>query len=178
VLAMIILCFFVIVRFRPFAAKNTGQPKTLAQLRLQPLIGRGQQVTLADLTGRVVLINFWEARSSQSREALPHIAAIEKQFRDSPAFRLLAVSCSRHAKGELRLLREDTRAALEEDNVDLPMYGDPGGVSRAAVEEAIGLSGYPTTLILDRRGGIRGVWTGPAGKDELAELITRLLEEQ
>jgi thiol-disulfide isomerase/thioredoxin len=179
VLAMIVLCFFVIVRFRPFARNNTGEGQTLSQLRLQPLTGQGQPVTLADLTGRVVLINFWEARSSLSREALPHMAAIEKQFRGQPAFRLLAVSCDRRVKEDFRQLREHTRAALEEKNVDLPTYGDPGGVSRSAVEEAVGLSGYPTTLILDRWGRIRRAWTGfqPGVETEMRQLITQLLDE-
>ena len=104
VLAMIVLCFFVIVRFRPFAKDNTDEGRTLSQLRLQPLTGQGQPVTLADLTGRVVLINFWEARSSLSREALPYMAAIEKQFRSRRGFRLLAVSCDRRAKEDFREL--------------------------------------------------------------------------
>ena len=179
VLAMIVLCFFVIVRFRPFAARNTGEGKTLTQLSLQPLTGEGETLRLADLTGRVVLISFWETRSSLSREALPHLAAIERQFRGQPAFRLLAVSCGQSAKEDFRLLRENTRAVLEEKNVDLATYADPGGVSRSAVEQAVGLSGYPTTLIIDRRGRIRRAWTGfqPGVETEMQQLIVRLLSE-
>ena len=179
VLAMIVLCFFVIVRFRPFAARSTGEGKTLAQLRLQPLTGEGQPVRLADLTGRVVLINFWETGSSPSREALPHLAAIERQFRGRPAFKLLSVSCGRRAKENFRLLREKTQATLEEENIDLATYADPGGVSRSAVEQAVGLSGYPTTLIIDRRGRIRRAWTGfqPGVETEMQQLIIRLLDE-
>ena len=179
VLAMIVLCFFVIVRFRPFAARSTGEGKTLTQLSLQPLTGEGQPVRLADLTGRVVLINFWETGSSPSREALPHLAAIERQFRGRPAFRLLAVSCGQSAKEDFRLLRENTRAVLAEKNVDLPTYADPGGVSRSAVEQAVGLGGYPTTLIIDRRGRIRRAWTGfrPGVETEMQQLIIQLLNE-
>lgn len=179
VLAMIVLCFFVIVRFRPFAARNTGEGKRLTQLSLQPLTGEGQPVGLADLTGRVVLINFWETGSKPSREALPHLAAIERKFRGRPAFKLLSVSCGRRAKENFRLLREKTRATLEEENVDLATYADPGGVSRSAVEQAVGLGGYPTTLIIDRRGRIRRAWTGfqPGVETEMQQLIVRLLSE-
>lgn len=179
VLAMIVLCFFVIVRFRPFAAQTTGESKTLTQLRLQPLTGGGQPVTLNDLTGRVLLINFWQTGSSPSREALPHLAAIEKQFRGQPAFRLLSVSCGRRAKEDFRILRQNTREVLEKLKVDLPQYADPGGISRSAVDEAVGLSDYPTTLILDRRGRIRKTWTGyqPGIEAEMQQLIPRLLDE-
>ncbi len=179
VLAMIILCFFVIVRFRPFAARTTGESKTLTQLRLQPLTGGGQPVTLNDLTGRVLLINFWQTGSSPSREALPHLAAIEKQFRGRSAFRLFSVSCGRRAKEDFRPLRRNTQEVLEKLNLDFPQYADPGGISRSAVDEAVGLSGYPTTLILDRRGRIRRTWTGyqPGIEAEMQQLIRQLLDE-
>ena len=179
VLAMIILCFFVIVQFRPFASRNTGEVKTLSDLGLQPLTGQGQPVKLADLTGRVVLLNFWEPQSSASRKALPQLAAVERQFRGRSAFRLLSVSCRESAKEDFRTLRKSTRAALEKKNVDFPTYGDAGGVSRSAVDQAIGLSDYPTTLILDRQGRIRGAWTGfqPEVKAEMQQLVARLLDE-
>jgi hypothetical protein len=180
VLAMLVLCFFVIIRFRPFAAPNPGQGKTLARLQLQPLTGEGPAVRLADLTGRVVLISFWETGSSQSRNALPHFAALERQFRGWPAFRFLAVACARRAKEDYGSLRRDTRALLEEKHLDVLTYADLGGVSRSAVEQAVGLSGYPTTLILDRAGRIRGRWTGyqPGAESEMRQLISRLLSER
>jgi peroxiredoxin len=177
---MIVLCFFLIVRFRPFAARNPAEGKTLPQLRLQPLTFEGQPVELADLTGRVVLINFWETASSPSRQALPHLAAIEEHFRGRPAFKFLSVACGRRTMEDYRTLRRDTRAVIEQEHLDLPTYADPGGVSRSAAQQAVGLSGYPLTLLLDRAGRIRKVWTGfqPGVETEMQQLITRLLEEQ
>lgn len=179
VLAMIILCFFVIVRFRPFAAQSTGEANTLPELRLRPLTGGGRPVTLADLTGRVVLINFWQAGSSPSGQQLSHLAAIRNEFRGQPAFRLLAVSCPRHAKEDLRELRENTREFLREKKVDLPVYADPGGISRSAVDQVVGLSRYPTTLVVDRWGHVRRAWVGyqPGHEAEIRQLVARLLEE-
>jgi peroxiredoxin len=180
VMAMIVLCFFVIVRFRPFAAQNATEGKTLTQLQLQPLTFEGPTLRLADLTGRVVLITFWETTSSLSRQELPHLAALKQHFRGRPAFKLLAVSCGRRAKEDVRLLRKETRAVLERENVELPIYADLGGLSRSAVQQAVGLSTYPTTLILDRGGQIRRAWTGfqPGFETEMQQLITQLLEEQ
>ena len=180
VLAMIVLCFFVIVRFRPFAAKNAGEGKPLAELRLQPLSFAGPPVELADLAGRVVLVNFWETGSSPSRQALPHLAAVEKHFRGRPAFKFLSVACGRHTMEDYPTLRRDTRAVMEQEHLDLPTYADPGGISRSAVHQAVGLSGYPVTLILDRAGRIRKAWVGfqPGVETEMQQLITQLLEEQ
>jgi thiol-disulfide isomerase/thioredoxin len=179
VLAMIVLCFFVIVRFRPFTARDAGQGKTLAELRLQPLSFEGQPVELPELTGRVVLISFWETGSSASRQALPHLAAVEKQFRGQPAFKLYSVACGRRTMEDYPTLRRDARQVMQQERLDLPIYADPGGISRSAVQQAVGLSGYPVTLLLDRVGRIRKAWTGlqPGAEAEMQQLIAQLLEE-
>jgi len=56
---------------------------------------------------------------------------------------------------------------------------DPGQISRQAVDEAVGFQGYPTTLLLDRRGEIRGLWSGfrPGDEAEMRQLIVQLLKE-
>jgi hypothetical protein len=180
VLAMIVLCFFVIVRFRPFAARDAGQGKTLTELRLQPLSFQGQPVQLRDLTGRVVLMSFWETGSSASQQALPHLAAVEKQFRGQPAFKLYSVACGRRTMEDYPTLRRDARQVMQEEHLDLPIYADPGGISRSAIQQAVGLSGYPVTLLLDRAGRIRQAWTGlqPGVETEMQQLVAQLLEEQ
>ncbi len=179
VLAMIVLCFFLIVRFRPFAARDGGEGKTLAQVRLQPLVTQGQPIGLDDLTGRVVLMVFWEPGDSLSRDALSRVAALERQFGARPALKFLPISCSRSAREDVRRLRGRTREVLRVERLDVPTYSDPGGVTRSAVDEAVGLSGYPTTLILDREGRIRKAWTGfePGVEAEMRQLLTELLDE-
>jgi len=63
--------------------------------------------------------------------------------------------------------------------VDLPTYADPRSVARAAVDAVAGFDGYPTTLILDRQGVIRGVWVGyaPGAERQMQRLIEQLLAE-
>jgi hypothetical protein len=179
VLAMIVLCFVLIVRFRPFAARDGAEGKTLAQVRLQPLVTQGQPVGLEDLTGRVVLLVFWEPDAALSRDAFSQVAALERQFRGRPTLRFLPVSCSRSAREDVRRLRGRTREVLRAERLEVPTYSDPGGVTRSAVDEAVGLSGYPTTLILDRQGRIRKAWTGfePGIEAEMRQLLTKLLDE-
>ena len=79
---------------------------------------------------------------------------------------------------DLEELRADTAALLALKDVDMPTYADPEQVSRRAVDEVIGFQGYPTTLILDRQGVIRGVWDGVASAHQLETLIDRLDEEK
>lgn len=183
VLAMIVLCFFVIVRFRPFSARNpqrgSGVGRSLPGLKLQPLRDGLKPVTLADLTGRVVVLNFWDPSSSRSPDRLGEIARLQSEFQDHSAFKSLSVSCPEDAEDDLSVLRYHTRKVLRKTGVEPSIYADRDGVSRSAVDQVVGLGELPTTLILDRRGRIRGVWTGfrRGAEDEMRKLIAVLLAE-
>ena len=184
VLTVIVLCFFLIICFgpsdRPHVQQQAGIGKRLPQLELWPLSGGGQPVTLSDLTGRVVVLSFWETWSSQCREQLPHLADIHGEFGGQPAFKLLAVSCGRTAKEDLGTFRDGTEALLQQQNLKLPIYTDPGGVSHSAVDQVVGFNQIPTTLILDRQGRIRGVWAGfrPGFVRAMRQLVAQLLAEE
>jgi len=183
ILAFAILCLLVMIHFQRLGSTSPqgapGLGKTLAKLELEPLTGSAQPVTLADLGGRVVLLNFWGTWCGPCRTELSHLADIERRFRDQPAFKLLAVSCGRGPQEDLAALDYDTRTFLQQANIDMPTYSDPGQISRQAVAEAVGFPGYPTTLLLDRRGEIRGLWSGfrPGDEAEMRQLIVQLLKE-
>ncbi|HUT10967.1 MAG TPA: TlpA disulfide reductase family protein [Thermoguttaceae bacterium] len=183
VLAMLVLCFYLIVQFRPFGSpgpqEHSGVGQRLPDLDLRPLTGTDEPVTLADLTGRVVLINFWGTWSSPSVEQLRHLAQIQEQARGNPALKVLAVSCGHGRMTSVSQLRHETEVLLEKEQIRIPTYADSGEVSRSAIESVVGLDDLPTTLILDRYGRVRSVWIGfEAGMEaEMRQLITQLLNE-
>jgi thiol-disulfide isomerase/thioredoxin len=159
---------------------HRGVGRGLQQLELYPLTVKGEVLTLPDLRGRIVLLNFWGTWCPPCREELPHIAAIERKFRGQNSFRLLAVSCGRGVQENVEQLRADTKAYLDQQNIDLPAYADPNFISRNAVNEASRFEGYPTTLLLDRQGVIRSMWVGYrlGVEAEMEEQIDRVLAEQ
>ena len=77
------------------------------------------------------------------------------------------------------MLDYDTRVFLRQANIDMPTYADPGGATRRAAADAVGLEHLPTTLVLDRQGAIRGAWSGARSGDErqIRQLIGQLLAE-
>jgi thiol-disulfide isomerase/thioredoxin len=180
--AVVGLCLAVYLRtFGSFGPTSAGgEAEKLARLRLQPLADAGQPVLLDDLSGRVVLLHFWGTWCNPCRIDLSHVADIERQHRDRTDFRVLAVSCGRGVAEDLGELDYETRVFLQQANIDMPVYADPGQVTRRAVDEAVGFEGYPTTILLDRRGNIRRVWHGPQGEGarELPELVGELLREK
>jgi cytochrome c biogenesis protein CcmG, thiol:disulfide interchange protein DsbE len=168
-------------RTAPSPETHPGVGKVLPHLELLPLTGDQPTVSQADLAGRVTLLNFWGTWCPPCREELPHLAKLRQRYAGREAFRLLAVSCPAAGQPDDRQsLRETTAALLKRLNVDLPTYYDPDAATRNALDRAIGFDGYPTTLLLDRKGTIRAVWVGywPGVETEMERLIGALLEEE
>ena len=153
--------------------------KTLPDLDLMPITATENPVTMADLSGRVVLINFWATWCPPCRVELPEIAEIGDKFKDDSDFLLLPVSCG--DDNQFQLLT-DSLQLLRQLDLDMPCYADPNGVTRQAFASVVGTNrlSLPTTLILDRKGVIRGVWIGfrPGQNKKIQELITSLLAEK
>lgn len=166
------------------SAQEGGSPadgKTLGRVELKALGGAGESVSLEDLKGRVVLLNFWGTWCPPCRIELPHIAEIHQRFAARGDFRLLSVSCGPSPDRETyESLQDDTRDYLAENQLELPTYADLGGTTRQAVDEAVGFQGYPTTLLLDRQGVIRQTWVGysPGVEKEIERKIEQLLAEK
>lgn len=149
-----------------------------ARLDLEPLTGDVEAVTLDDVAGQVVMVNFWGTWCPPCVAELPEIAKIQRKYRQNRDFRLLAVSCGRGVREDMGQLRAATAALLDEQGIDMPTYADPEQTTRVAFYEAGGFEGfYPTTLMLDRSSTIRAVWVGIADADELEQRITKLLRE-
>ena len=77
-------------------------------------------------------------------------------------------------------LRATTTQFLDSLHVSFPVFADLEQITRSAVAEASEENGfsYPTTLILDRDGVIRGVWQGyrEGIDEEMRRTISSLLD--
>ncbi|MHB1036736.1 MAG: TlpA family protein disulfide reductase [Pirellulales bacterium] len=154
----------------------------LTRVDLQPLTGEAKPVTLADLAGKVTLINFWGTWCPPCRMEFPRLVPIYDEFRARSDFRFLSVSSGTELtepEADVNALRQDTLAFLFQVRLDVPTYTDADGRTRQAINAAGGFEGYPTTLVLDRKSIIRGAWAGyePGLEQEMRDLVVKLLEE-
>ena len=156
----------------------------LPYLRLEPLTGDSNAVTLDDLLGRVTLINYWGTWCPPCRREFPQIVGLADTFGKRDDFRLYAVSCGETETDENpNDLRAETEQFLAAKKFVLPTYSDQNAASRRALTATLSPEqhgfGYPTTLVLDRQAVIRGLWQGydPTAADEMAALIEKLLGE-
>lgn len=164
---------------RDLGNDQTAVGHSLPDLRLEPLTGDGRPVRLNDLTGKVVLLDFWGPWCGPCRAELPHIAALADKYRNRADFKLLAVSCG-EGGDDGPSLRHDTETFLQDGNLEIATYSDTEGYTRREASMVGGFEGaFPTTLVLDRQGVIRGKWLGyePGVERRIGELVAKLLAE-
>ncbi|MCH8036380.1 MAG: TlpA family protein disulfide reductase [Proteobacteria bacterium] len=105
--------------------------------------------------GRVVLLNFWATWCAPCIREMPSLDRLQAALEDR-GLAVLAVSIDRGGTEVIRPFAE--RLGLER----LGLYHDAKG----ALFRAFGVTGLPTTFLIDRRGRIVGAYPGPAEWDE------------
>lgn len=124
----------------------------------------GRPVTLSQLRGRVVVLNFWASWCPSCQAEARDFAEFARRYRDRG---VVVVGVN---------LREDAaavRAFAESNAIDYPLLLDPD----AAVGRAYQVVGIPTTLFLDAGGGIRGRHVGVLNAAQLADYVIPLLAD-
>jgi len=151
----------------------------LPNLELGPLTGDLTPVDLKSLEGKVALVNIWGTWCPPCCAELPHIAELAQYYRNRPDVRILPVSSSggSDSESEVASLRANTQAFLTQNNLSVSTYVDVDGRTRRAMTEVGGFRGsFPTTIVIDKQGIIRGHWQGysPSVIDEMRRLIDQL----
>ena len=161
-------------------ASHPAAGQRLPAIALQGLARGTPNVSNSDLLGSVTLINFWAPWCYPCREELPHLMAIDSDLK-GPDFQLLPVLASDGSDDDLEDLGEQAEAFMRDAGLKLRPYADQQGKTRLALarvgafEESI-----PATIVVDRRGIIRGVWTGyqPGDERDVKALAAKLLAER
>lgn len=181
VVAALVVVMVIWPLMQPRDEPNRSQAvgRALPRLELVRLTGGEGRITLADLAGKVALINFWGVWCPPCREELPHIAELYQHYAQRDDVAILAVSCPRGLNEEMETLRKETERHLQANRLDLPTHADPGQVTRLAFDELERFAGYPTTILLDREGIVRAVWVGyrPGVERDMRRQIDSLLAQ-
>lgn len=117
-------------------------------------------VSLAALSGKPVVMNFFASWCAKCARELPAFQAVAQETGGEVAFVGIDHLDSRRAAQEL----------LEQTGVDFPAGYDPDGT----VARAYGLRGMPTTVFISARGHILERRTGEMSGAELRQTIERL----
>ena len=119
------------------------------------------RVSLAELRGTPVVLNFWASWCIPCKEEAPFLAASARAHRRDVAFLGL----------DIQDFTSDARHFLNKLDVPYPSVRESGDKTHSAY----GLTGVPETYYIDGRGRIVGHATGAVSREELERDIAPLL---
>ena len=156
---------------RQRALRYISQPE-LARARMAPAFAvttiDGQRVSLDDLKGKVVLMDFWATWCQPCREALPHVRDIAKKFQDQP-FVVLSVSVDTDEQKWKDFVAKNGMTWLQSRDA-----GFTGPIARMFSVESI-----PHTFTIDADGVLQDEHIGDAAiEGKLKKLVARARELQ
>jgi thiol-disulfide isomerase/thioredoxin len=136
-----------------------------------------KKVTQADLTGKVVMIDFWATWCGPCLKELPEVQKmIDDYAREKKAVAVIAVS-EDDDPSELPELRKLVEKTLEEKKLLKLLQGPVSMVAldpTRTVGEAFKVEALPTVVLLDSRGVVRAAHVG--GKENIREILTREID--
>ncbi len=124
----------------------------------------GDQITLSDLRGQVVVINFWASWCPPCRDEAPYLEATWRKYRDQGVV-FIGV--------DYLDTEPEALTYIEEFNITYPNGPDLGTL----ISQAYRIQGVPETFFVAKDGTLRGVKVGPLVPPELEEKIMALLAE-
>jgi thiol-disulfide isomerase/thioredoxin len=128
----------------------------------------GQHISLDELQGKVVLIDFWATGCAPCREALPHVKEIAKKFAGQP---LIVLSVSVDSD------EQKWKEFVAQNEMTWPQYFDHGFAG--SVAKSFGVRAIPHTFTIDADGIQQDEHIGDAAiEGKLKKLIKRAQEKQ
>lgn len=136
-------------------------------------------VKLADLRGRVVLLDFWATWCAPCRFTMPKLKTLHERFKKDG---LVVVGLTQFfgREGKNVLTQAEELAFLRNYKKELKLPYPFAVALNSDNDERYGVHSIPTAFLIDRRGRVRYIAVGAsnAHDEEMADTITRLLAEQ
>jgi cytochrome c biogenesis protein CcmG, thiol:disulfide interchange protein DsbE len=152
-------------------ALATGDRPQAPELTLPVLVSgpglplAGQQASLSDLRGKVVLLNLWASWCGPCKEEAPVLEAVWNRYRAKGVV-VLGI--------DIQDLTQDALAFIEEYRLTYPSLRDGSDDSKTALEA----TGVPETYLIDRTGRIALHIAGPVSTTaQLSGPIDQVLAE-
>ena len=152
----------------------TSSPRAATRLRAPELTGRGwlntggEQLSLADLRGRIVVLDFWTFCCVNCLHVLDELRPLEEKYADS-----LVLIGVHSPKFEHEADPDALAAAVERYAVHHPVLDDP----ELATWQAYTARAWPTLVVIDPEGYIVASMSGEGHAHGLSVLIEELIAE-
>jgi thiol-disulfide isomerase/thioredoxin len=125
-------------------------------------VGSDKQMSMKDLEGKVVVIDFWATWCPPCRAEMPHMKELYAKFKDK-GVEFVGIS-----------LDQDQKALTDYTAKNIIKWPQVFGPRAKKLSDVAGVEGIPTLFILDKKGVLRSM----EARGRLDKLIPELLEEK
>jgi cytochrome c biogenesis protein CcmG, thiol:disulfide interchange protein DsbE len=162
VLALLIIVVIGAVFAFGLIRQQAGQPTTGAAPTFSLQTFDGKSVTLTELRGQVVVINFWASWCAPCQIEAPELQAVWEQYKDKDVV-FLGIAYTDTER--------EARKFLEKHGITYINGLD----FKTAISEEYAIQGVPETFIVDRQGNISTFVPAPLTQSQLSQLIDKAL---
>lgn len=124
---------------------------------------QGQTISLADLQGRVVVLDFWATWCPPCRASVPELRDMTKKY---PSDKLVVLSVSADAD------EEKWREFIGKKNMDWAQYWDKDG----SIRKLFGVTAFPTYVVISPDGAISEQIVGMNPQESIVHRLKQKLE--
>jgi len=158
--------------FRFVAGTPAGEVIPTGQRRSAPqfsgtLLGGGR-FSSTDLAGEIAVVNFWGSWCAPCRVETPEFQQVYAEVRDKRVA-FLGVNVKETDQ-------QFAQAFVDRFDITFPSLYDPSGEVALAFRD-YPANAIPSTIVLDRRGRVAAVYTGPVAQHDLRTVLDRLIGE-
>ncbi|MFH1881189.1 MAG: TlpA disulfide reductase family protein [Planctomycetota bacterium] len=144
-------------------APTSPGAKPAPSFTLQDL--KGNQISLSDFKGKVVILDFWATWCPPCVVEIPHFIELYEQYK-AQGFAMVGISVDREGVSVVKSFARKYR-------INYPILMTDGQVDKAYG----GIPGIPTTFVIDSAGNIRRKYVGYRDKAVFEADIKALLAE-
>lgn len=124
-----------------------------------------ETLTLSDLRGQIVIINFWASWCPPCRDEAPYLETTWRKYKDQGVVFI-----------GIDYVDTEVKALAYMDEFDITYFNGPDLGTR--ISQEYNIQGVPETYYIARNGEIRGIKIGPLVPLELDQKIEELLAEE
>ncbi|MEG0804526.1 MAG: TlpA disulfide reductase family protein [Pygmaiobacter sp.] len=124
----------------------------------------GNSVTLTELMGKPLVLNFWASWCGPCKGEMPDFEAVYQEYGDKVTFVMVNLTGGRETQ-------ESAQSYVEGKGYTFPVYFDIDGDAAATYS----VSGIPATYIIDADGALVAHSVGAISGDELRKALDGLL---
>ncbi len=129
----------------------------------------GQSISLAELRGKIVIIDFWATWCGPCRESFPGMKQAVEKYRDDESVRFLFINSSERVED----WKKNATDFMTKNNYPFHVLLDTENKVTTAFEVEV----IPTKFVIDKKGKIRFKSEGFSGStDQLVEELSQMIE--